>query len=140
MSSDIIYLFPNIFLSKINNIKLKDISDRHITKIITTKNKNETLNKYDNKIMFEQIKINKDSIDFNSTYRVINECVKNNECIILCDDDFDLILVLIISFFSEKSNSSFYKCTRLLCTKSNTKIEDIDELYLKQLFNFQQKN
>lgn len=142
MSSNIIYLFPNIFLSKINNIKLKDINDNNITKIITIKNKSEILNKYNDNIKIEQVEINKENIYFNFDlmYNTIDKYIKNNERVILCDDDFDLILILIISFFSKKNNLSFYKCTKLFSVKTNTKIENINKSYLEQLFYFHQKN
>jgi hypothetical protein len=135
MSSDIIFLFANISIS--TNIKLENMNNNnsHITKIITTcaSKKISDCDKYTVKI--EHVEVDKNIIDFNSISHTIIESIKNNESIVLYDDDMHLMLVVIASFLSKNTSCSFYTCLAILLMKTNVKISDVNKSYLIQLFN-----
>ncbi len=138
MSSDIIYLFPYLYISKNNKISSTYINDNNITKIITTKIKEESINgnqpNTSSNNIIEYIKINKENINFIYMYNLIDDYIQNKKNIILFDDDINIIAILLIYYISKKTNISFYKCSSIIFNKLEINITSVDDLYLTQLF------
>jgi hypothetical protein len=140
----IINPLPNIYVTNDENINIQNIlnNNNNISAIISvtesSSDKVYDVDKYNMSIY--KFAMNNNKINFKKTNQIIYQFLKNNKNIIIYEKNLSISFAIVAAFYFSNVNFQFFQFIYVLSKKMNMKIDNIDNLYLEQIFDFYNKH